>query len=360
VDESTTGCRKLAGTAIGHFGAFLDELWRKNDILWGRLDGAERLISAVLPNHPKTRELIGEAQAEILFETIQPLGPDKLHDLLVESFMRTRTSKPDQEATDALTTYLTNIKKYCPEPLKQEFEARINEGHVQDYYQRVFKQRSKLDPESTVRTIGRATTVMGKVLSAVSDDYAAQSNSSSAVASMQAYLGGLLTRFGVIFTGLVEVAVPQSIPYLFFRHLLKVLYVFEVLLIVFGTVFGKPQMTQLGWTAFGATAATNIIVWWLRDFISRRTSVKQFLISLAAAVLAILIVVGALKVGSFLFGLQVLSWLHNKWDQFSLLMSRTLTAGVWNIIVILIPLALALAVIVMLWRRSRQGSRPRT
>ncbi len=356
VDESTTGCRKLAGTAIGHFGAFLDELWRKNDILWGRLDGAERLISAVLPNHPKTRELIGEAQAEILFETIRALGPDQLHDLLVESFMRTRAGKPDQEATNALTTYLMNLKKYCPEALKQEFESRINDGLVQDYYQRVFPQRSKLDPESTVRTIGRATTVMGKVLSAVSDDYAAQANSSSPVAAMQAYLGAWLTRFGVIFTGLVEVAVPQSLPYLFFRHLLKVLYVFEVLLIASGTIFGKPEMTQLGWAVFGVTAAINIIVWWLGDFISRRISVKPFVISLAAVVLAILIIVGALKVASFLFGLPVLSWLNNKWDQFSSVMSRILTPGIWNITVRLIPLALALAVIVMLWKRFRKRS----
>ena len=44
-DGKTTGPRRLAGVSVGHFGGFLDRGWRRNDILWGRLDGAERLIS---------------------------------------------------------------------------------------------------------------------------------------------------------------------------------------------------------------------------------------------------------------------------------------------------------------------------
>ena len=32
-----------------HFGGFFSADWRRNDILWGRLDAAERLISALWP-----------------------------------------------------------------------------------------------------------------------------------------------------------------------------------------------------------------------------------------------------------------------------------------------------------------------
>jgi patatin-related protein len=35
---------KLRGVALGHFGAFFRRAWRENDYLWGRLDGAERLL----------------------------------------------------------------------------------------------------------------------------------------------------------------------------------------------------------------------------------------------------------------------------------------------------------------------------
>src|SRR5262249_7178766 len=55
---------KLAGRALMSFGAFLDESWRRNDILWGRLDGAERIISALLPNNEDEelrKQLIKEA-----------------------------------------------------------------------------------------------------------------------------------------------------------------------------------------------------------------------------------------------------------------------------------------------------------
>ena len=39
---------KLAGFGKMHFGAFFDRAGRENDYLWGRLDGAERLIGLVL------------------------------------------------------------------------------------------------------------------------------------------------------------------------------------------------------------------------------------------------------------------------------------------------------------------------
>ncbi len=39
---------KLAGVGIMHFGAFFDRAGRESDYLWGRLDGAERLIGMLL------------------------------------------------------------------------------------------------------------------------------------------------------------------------------------------------------------------------------------------------------------------------------------------------------------------------
>jgi patatin-related protein len=39
---------KLAGMKLGHFGGFLKRSWRANDWLWGRLDGVEHVLRAVL------------------------------------------------------------------------------------------------------------------------------------------------------------------------------------------------------------------------------------------------------------------------------------------------------------------------
>jgi patatin-related protein len=52
--------KKLAGTTLGNFGAFFEKSFRINDIMWGRLDGAERVIAALLPAHPALRDRMTE------------------------------------------------------------------------------------------------------------------------------------------------------------------------------------------------------------------------------------------------------------------------------------------------------------
>lgn len=73
---SPPGCQgnpPLRGASLDAFGAFLDQEWRLSDMLRGRLDGAERLITAVLPDSdPATcnirEELITKAQEAIAAE----------------------------------------------------------------------------------------------------------------------------------------------------------------------------------------------------------------------------------------------------------------------------------------------------
>ena len=57
---------KLAGSAIHHFGGFFSADWRRNDIMWGRLDAAERLINLLLEKEENTDqrdELIQRARS---------------------------------------------------------------------------------------------------------------------------------------------------------------------------------------------------------------------------------------------------------------------------------------------------------
>jgi hypothetical protein len=66
-NQRTLARKKLLGTKFGNFGAFFDKNWRENDMLWGRLDGAECLINAVLPEDTeRKRQLLVEAQDAIL------------------------------------------------------------------------------------------------------------------------------------------------------------------------------------------------------------------------------------------------------------------------------------------------------
>jgi Protein of unknown function (DUF3376) len=42
---STQRAKKLAGSGLAHFGAFFNRNGRERDYLWGRLDGAERVLA---------------------------------------------------------------------------------------------------------------------------------------------------------------------------------------------------------------------------------------------------------------------------------------------------------------------------
>lgn len=66
---------KVAGDALGHFGGFLDRGWRRNDVLWGRLDAAESLVKILCweePGGEPDEALYGESlraiQRQILAE----------------------------------------------------------------------------------------------------------------------------------------------------------------------------------------------------------------------------------------------------------------------------------------------------
>ncbi len=65
---------KLDGVGMGHFRAFFKRRYRENDYLWGRLDGAERLIGIMLGReHPEFRAWCGRAFLAILEEETDAL-----------------------------------------------------------------------------------------------------------------------------------------------------------------------------------------------------------------------------------------------------------------------------------------------
>ncbi len=52
--------QRVAGLRLGHFAAFLKQTWRVNDWMWGRLDGANRLITLLLdPERLRRRVVLG-------------------------------------------------------------------------------------------------------------------------------------------------------------------------------------------------------------------------------------------------------------------------------------------------------------
>lgn len=292
INERETGCHKLAGTALGHFGAFLDPLWRRNDIMWGRLDGAERIITALLPNDPDVaRKLVGEAHAAIVHEAIAKVGANEAKDLICEAGMRTRSGNAEPIL---ITQFIDNlIHNDCAGTLNTQSDGKtqpmIDNNAFRQHYVDTFPVRSKLEPESTVKTAARATTVIGKMLEGLSSSRNVSTKPSLWIA-----------RLGRIFWALVEVAVPRSFPELLFRHLLKLIYFLEALMIVGSTLLLASGAQRFAITAFGITAATHLAVVILSDLIQSRNRWATLAKTIGIVILVIVITVGGIAISAIL------------------------------------------------------------
>ncbi|MDK3075638.1 patatin-like protein [Sedimentitalea sp. JM2-8] len=95
---------KLAGIKVRAFGGFLNRDWREHDILWGRLDGAERIVAALMPGPDKSEDRaiytkrLQEAILKDEFETLESGDARRL--ALVKA--RLRASQIDDETVDQL------------------------------------------------------------------------------------------------------------------------------------------------------------------------------------------------------------------------------------------------------------------
>jgi len=232
---------KIKGQALGAFGAFLDESWRRNDILWGRLDGAERLISILLPGRDaetsKLRQkLIEEAQQAIVVEAL--------------------------ELTGSKTT---------------EWQKHLREFVANDV-------APSPEPKLIVRSAARATAVTGSLLEHLADQRRVTGRPFATLASV----GRLLWQF-------VEVSMPHSPLELFGTYWLQLLFLCATLVLLVG-VFGDGSLLS-----FGALALTVLVIVYFARAALRRYFARQTLVSNSVVVLSIVAVTGGLTALSWFF-----------------------------------------------------------
>ncbi len=252
------GRTKLAGAALHHFGAFLDQVWRQNDILWGRLDGSERLITAMLPepDDKKVRaQLIAEAHGAILLEELAAKSHDALRGLIVEGMVRMSAGMPVKAAVDQVLKPLQDEK--LKDRLTSVLQSGLTDENLLNFIRNSYEVRRELEPKLMLRSLARSTQVIGKMFEDMADQHQLEGKRLAWIA-----------RMGQFFWGLVEVAVPGSTMNLLFLHWLKILYAFEIFLIV-GSILvnADPGVTHFGWTALALTGALNVIVLLLGDYI---------------------------------------------------------------------------------------------
>ena len=282
--------KKLAGTILMHFGAFLEQHWRRNDMLWGRLDGAERLIKSLLPqNCPKlTAALIRDAQLRILQKYFAPMNSNAI---LSYSAAVVGRMGPLNKETENLKDFLeAGVGTPGADQLNELVEATLRQSLGPQKLLAFFADKTGYQvsreptPITSALAMSRATTVIGKILKKIGDDQQL---------SPAKQLGSWMARSGQVLWGLVEISMPGRLLRLLGHYWLKVAYALEILLILGGLLFSFSEAQKIGWAFLGLTVLGNAASWVLSDWFAGCTRALRILKLLTASVLGVLVAIGA-------------------------------------------------------------------
>ncbi len=269
---------ELAGAAFGHFGAFLDKRWRRNDILWGRLDAVEKLIDILVPEAWEAdvrSTILAEARNAVLDEEITASTSQALGEAVVEVFMASTPALLNQITKEGETIKVEGTKRsvLSPEqigalvaPLAKEITGDINQTLLQKLVTRkgwhdaiLVHRPEKLDRVEFLRILSRSAVVMGKVLDGVARGR-----------SMTNSLTGGLIYLGRLFWGLVELTFPSGWTGGFLRKVVAFGLLFCLCMVVAGSFFNAAGFASLGWKCFVVILVADLARFSLWSYAQRK------------------------------------------------------------------------------------------
>ncbi len=238
---------KLFGTRFATFGAFLDARWRAHDIVWGRLDGAERLLSVLAGEaHEGARDaLVVEAQQAILLEAFPEEAaavralPRALPRALAGALARAPGAA---RADDGGPDRLDPDDGVDADATRRRVRAFMDEK----------RERLELDPRAAARDLSRLVRVSGRLSDAVTSD-----------ADLPRTVKWVLRLAAFAGSNLIDAAVPKTFVHLLTSYWAQLLLLFGALLIVLGgpwVPWWQPLPGGLGWGLGLAAAALAFLL----------------------------------------------------------------------------------------------------
>ncbi len=284
VNEKDSGKRKLAGTVFANFGAFFAKEWRENDMMWGRLDAAECLLSALLPPGAERDQLIEEIHLAILQEELTPR--DEVEVFKAKSVTEKIASeklKAENKAEKArLEEYRARYGLDGDEAKRlSDSIKRLSEPEkLTDYFRRGYQINREFPPRETMMAGSRAMRVIGNMLKGFSN-----SDALSAPAKF-------ISAVGNISAGILAAALPNTAGnFLVAGYWVWLLYIFEILLVGAGLLLGSDDLKQTGLVLFGLTVAAHLFLTFTNNWLARRVHLqtRRLLRNLISIVVLVLV-----------------------------------------------------------------------
>ncbi len=248
---STEGSNKLAGTGLGHFSAFLDRSFRTNDILWGRLDGAERIVRSLISPEQKEQgdALIAKMQDRIIREFLEDRQGELGRVILdvARSLNNATGAKHGRgmRAAEIRRSVQETVAKGPAQLYKDAVLGYLSVDKIKEYLQAGMTSREP-DRRATLESMTRGVRIVGGMLEGLSKETRAA--------------GGFLIRVTTALWWLVEAAVPNGLQGHFFRKFFAMAFWLEIVMVIGGTVLSQP-VQALGLKLLAFTA----LLWLVKD-----------------------------------------------------------------------------------------------
>jgi len=260
---------KLAGYQVGAFGAFLKQEWRENDILWGRLDASERIVSAVLNS-------TGDAALRLKY------------------IARLRRAIVEQESKLRSTTALV---------------PALAAPDLAEYLEKTYTIPAPPEPSESARQIADAADILGRMMEedvGVKNAATARYRSAAAVAAK-----------------IIAVLAPGSLGRVFTTYWLQLIFLMAIALALLGSVLGDGHLVLIACigvaSVFSVDRLATVIAGCLKAgslkgdpaTYEKRLRMLNWLRWVVALALTVLVVIGLLYFGMALHDLA--HRIHASW-----------------------------------------------
>ncbi|NTW52847.1 MAG: patatin-like protein [Chlorobiaceae bacterium] len=310
-DESARNRSKLAGIALSAFGGFLDREWRRNDILWGRLDAAERIISAILPESAdaamKTESIL-KAQKAIIDETTR----DWMKDLEGSRFSCVKDSE-QYNRLQSIRKLLDSHADVLPDgsvPHPPEWKTQFSSAY--DFHR-------EFEPEPNLRRLGRSSAILSSMIDRLD-------GGKGIGGKISAYLKTL----NRVLLGMLDFSTPKTMLGVLSHYWLQLIVLVSVTMISAGYLLGSISsmkaagitVNRCGWVLL----ALDLAVWIIRMQLKTRIHkiglspwIRKLFRTPAAASIAAVLILALLFLASetmFVHREEILTILKTLWQIF--------------------------------------------